>query len=207
MKYTQVFEDSTQKNTAVMNKTLPPYNVHYIKDGAVYYGSPNIIKGTTTAANKYVYVRNGTEDLSYTNLYSITSDANSKFSIADEDNKITDFRMIFYNNTYLKTLDLSRFKFEGYLANGANTAMTDYTAAFSTCSNLESIKFPNLEPCSVYLQNMTGMFFACSKLTEVDLSIFNMMDAPSLSTVFKDCTSLKKIVFLSKIGDSATEFS
>ena len=83
----------------------------------------------------------------------------------------------------LKSVDLSGLSGE---------RLTDMHVMFYNCNSLPDIKFPNnLDTSKV--TNMRFMFGSCTKLTALDLSMFNTSSVTNMAHMFRGCNSLTSL--------------
>ena len=89
----------------------------------------------------------------------------------------------FYKMNQLTSVDLSGLSGE---------RLTDMHVMFTECNNLPEIKFPaNLDTSKV--TNMRYMFGYCTKLTTLDLSMFNTSSVTNMAHMFRGCESLNSL--------------
>lgn len=91
--------------------------------------------------------------------------------------------MMFAGCTELETLDLSCF-------NTAN--IREMYGMFIECPALKSITFPSTFVTNK-VERVEAMFYACTSLTEINLSSFDTSGAIAFASMFSGCTSLKKL--------------
>jgi len=119
----------------------------------------------------------------FVSCHSLTDIVLSSFNTEN----VIDMFCIFNDCRSLKSIDVSGFN---------TSAVTDMGGMFANCSSLISLNLSNFHTGQV--RKMGGMFVNCSSLISVDLSsfeIYNPSDAMgvNLSSMFKDCLSLKTI--------------
>lgn len=86
---------------------------------------------------------------------------------------------MFYDNTSLKTLDLSSLN---------TTNVTDMVSLLYGCTSLTSVNLTNLDTSNVV--NMSFLFDNDTALTSVDLSNFNTAKVKYMSSMFYNCSGL-----------------
>ena len=64
---------------------------------------------------------------------------------------------------------------------------------FEYCEALESVSFPESGPES--LESMSYIFYNCSSLTSIDLSMFKLLESTSIQSFIATCDSLATIDF------------
>ena len=94
---------------------------------------------------------------------------------------IENFSLTFRGCISLKTLDLSKNKFENVL---------NATGVFAFCYSITSI---NLDTSLPKIKYFDHAFYNCSSLTSLDLSLLNVRDLKDISDLVAGCTSLKTI--------------
>ena len=97
--------------------------------------------------------------------------------------KVTDMRSMFSDNTKLKTLDLSSF----------STPQLSYLSSmFSGDVGLEELTLsPNFNTSRV--SDFSNLFYNCSSLKELDVSMFNTANATNTTSMFYNCKSLESL--------------
>ena len=94
---------------------------------------------------------------------------------------IENFSLTFRGCISLKTLDLSKNKFENVI---------NATGVFAFCYSITSI---NLDTSLPKIKYFDHSFYNCSSLTSLDLSLLNVRDLKDISDLVAGCTSLKTI--------------
>ena len=95
--------------------------------------------------------------------------------------------------TKLETVDLSGADLTGIFTNQNYQDTPDLLRdMFSGCSSLTSFQLPQELPAK-NLWNVSGMFYGCSSLKEVDLSTLDLSQTYSTGDMFNGCSSLKTI--------------
>jgi len=105
-------------------------------------------------------------------------------------------KFMFNNCISLTSINLSSF-FYSYEHLG-NIESSDLNNMFSNCISLKSIEFGDSISSSESsnLIHMSYMFYNCSSLTSVDLSLYKSLTSISdMSYIFAYCNKLKKIIF------------
>ncbi|MBQ8454443.1 MAG: BspA family leucine-rich repeat surface protein [Bacteroidaceae bacterium] len=95
---------------------------------------------------------------------------------------ITDMSEMFYDCSYLTSLDLSSF-------NTAN--VKDMSDMFYECDRLTSLDLSSFNTANVTY--MSRMFKECNLLTSLDLSSFNTAKVTNMSEMFSHCVQLKSL--------------
>ena len=85
---------------------------------------------------------------------------------------------MFYRCKFLKSIDFTNFDM---------SKITSLSNIFKECYNLTSVKFGNV-PKNLY--KMNGMFYDCSKLVSIDLSIFDTSKVVDMQELFCGCAEL-----------------
>ncbi len=70
---------------------------------------------------------------------------------------------------------------------------------FFECSKLTNINLSSFNTQNV--TNMSDMFYYCSNLTNINLSSFNTQNVTDMSDMFDGCSKLKKIRINKKYND------
>ena len=139
------------------------------------------------------------------NCNSITSLKISSFNTSG----ITNMYQMFYNCSSLQTLDISNFDFsrvdsiQGLFCGciSLSSLKISYFNArnsfsfknlFYNCFSLTSISFTNSKKI-YYIGYTNYMFYNCTSLKEIDLSIFDTEFVMDMSYMFFNCTSLKAL--------------
>jgi surface protein len=76
---------------------------------------------------------------------------------------------------------------------------------FWYCESLTNIDLSNFNTQNV--TNMMGMFYECKSLTNIDLSNFNTQNVTDMGRMFDGCKSLKKENIIVKDDKILNEFS
>lgn len=117
----------------------------------------------------------------------------------------TNMRMMFYECSKLKALDLSSFDtsnvttMEGMfisceslitldLNNFDTTNLTDTRSMFYQCIRLETLELSNFDTSNV--TSMSVMFYGCNSLTSLNVSNFNTSNVTNMSNMFSFCNHL-----------------
>ena len=96
--------------------------------------------------------------------------------------KVTTMFWMFQYCKSLESLDLSSFNFSG-ITNGN-------ILTFNGCSSLKTVIFgKNIDTSKI--TNMGGMFYNCSSLETLDLSMFDTSNVTTMAQMFKGCKNLK----------------
>ena len=96
--------------------------------------------------------------------------------------KVTTMFWMFQYCKSLESLDLSSFNFSG-ITNGS-------ILTFNGCSSLKTVIFgKNIDTSKI--TNMGGMFYNCSSLETLDLSMFDTSNVTTMAQMFKGCKNLK----------------
>ena len=90
---------------------------------------------------------------------------------------------MFQGCSKLTSIDLSKFDF-------SKVTMMHYI--FSYCFNLEQIKLPKNMPL---VEDISGIFHYCNKLTSIDLSNFGFANIYNMSYLFYNCVKLNTIIW------------
>lgn len=98
------------------------------------------------------------------------------------DSGVTDMNNMFYNCSYLTTLNLSSF-------NTIN--VTNMGSMFYFCGNLKTLNLSNFNTSNV--TSMSNMFNGCNNLTTLDLSNFNTSKVSNMSRMFRYCVNLTTV--------------
>jgi hypothetical protein len=115
----------------------------------------------------------------------------------EEARSVTSLNDAFYGNTTIKYFPELKY-FTGLTGNWLQhpttiNTVSDYRGQFTECTALEEIEFP-----SINLAFISGSFYGCSSLKEIDLSPITSTATSSagrrFSVVFAGCSSLKKII-------------
>lgn len=93
-----------------------------------------------------------------------------------------------FNQTFMNCKNIKRIKF----TNSSAPNVTDYTSMFQVCENVEEITFDNNFSTSKG-KEFNAMFNSCSKITNLDLSMFDFSSATNLKSLFISCKKLNYI--------------
>ena len=94
---------------------------------------------------------------------------------------------VFYGCSKLISIDISNFNFSNVII---------MFGFFADCLNLEKIIFPkNISS----IEDVSGMFYNCKKLTSIDLSNFEFSNIYNMTNLFNGCINLTKIIWPEKI--------
>ena len=108
-----------------------------------------------------------------------------KFPTNEKASDIQQIKYMFAGCNKLTSIDLSGFSFVNLLS---------LNSMFFDCSQLETLILPQNEMAS-NIQDFSYMFYGCSKLTEIDLSCIDFVNAKNLQHMFHECRGLKNINF------------
>lgn len=99
--------------------------------------------------------------------------------------KVTDMHSMFSGCQSLTTLSLSSF---------SSAVLQDMTGMFNECQNLTSLTFGNNFTAS-QVKYFSEVFAYCEKLTTINLSKFNLVNALWMRATFKNCKALNTVTF------------
>ncbi len=99
--------------------------------------------------------------------------------------KVTDMHSMFSGCQSLTTLSLSSF---------SSAVLQNMDDMFNECQNLTSLTFGNNFTAS-QVKYFSEVFLYCEKLTTINLSKFNLVNALSMHDTFRDCKALNTVMF------------
>lgn len=89
------------------------------------------------------------------------------------------------------------------LENLNTSTTTDMSGMFFGCSSLWNLNTSKMQTGNV--RDMSGMFYGCSSLKNLDLSSFNVNSVTSMSNMFSNCNSLTSLNLSSFITTNVTD--
>lgn len=192
--------ENTYSNTNIYNgyltnRTDEPIGkvFMWINGTTLYIGAPGHMTNWK-AFNAYMYYDNKITDYDINNFNPFNSSYSQFFYYSRAEKidleffayGILGFRT-FYSCDKLKVLDFSKCD-----KLTVNTSYLDGTeGCFSYCDNLEKIIFPNHYIPSP--KSMQKMFYSCTCLKEVDISMFDTKNVTNMANLFGNCKQLRTI--------------
>lgn len=147
-------------------------------DGTTIYISPENDNDILTAAPISSGMFMGCSSLTSINFTNLDT---SKIIMMDN---------MFSDCTLLSTIDLSTFKTD---------IVKDMSYMFSGCTSLTTIT--NIETLNtINVENMSRMFYNCSKLMNLDLSTWNILKVLNTSNMFNGCNALSGMITISNLS-------
>ena len=178
------------KNTTLTFKKVIDANISDIGNNSVivekYNNVGEICKALGNVTIKNIVFEESFKTYAPTSLKEFFYNCTSLETISDLEYlntaNITDMSSMFWNCSYLKSLDLTKFDTKN---------VSSMYFMFYGCSNLTSLNLTNFNTKNV--KNMNGMFGDCTHLTSLDITNFNTAKVTNMGNMFLGCSNLTSL--------------